>query len=104
MIPLLRGYTVDPGWVLPRDFLIGLALVQALPGPVFNFAVFLGVLAVPSKPLVGALLALVAIFLPGIVIKVGTLPFYLRWRTSKVTRSVLRGLNAAAVGLVRSPL
>lgn len=121
VIPLLRGYTVDPGWVLPRDFLIGLAIQQALPGPVVNFsgrprntiatlglypdfrssAVFLGVLAFPSQPLVGALLALLAIYVPGLVLKVGALPFYLRWRTSKTTRSILRGLNAAAIGLVR---
>lgn len=75
--------------------------MQALPGPVFNYMIYLGVLVLPAQPLFGAFLGLVGIFLPGLVLKVGTLPIYLKWRTNKITRSVLRGLNAAAVGLVR---
>lgn len=67
----------------------------------FNFAVYLGVLAFPTQPLIGALLAFLGVFAPGIILKVGALPLYLRWRTSKTTRSILRGLNAAAIGLVR---
>lgn len=50
MIPLLRQYTVQPGWVESRDFLLGFAILQAFPGPNFNFAVYLGVLALPHNP------------------------------------------------------
>ncbi|KAI4246615.1 MAG: hypothetical protein L6R42_009856, partial [Xanthoria sp. 1 TBL-2021] len=45
VIPLLREYIVSPGWVSPRDFLLGLAIIQSFPGPNFNFAVYLGALA-----------------------------------------------------------
>ncbi|KAF8520563.1 chromate transporter-domain-containing protein [Gautieria morchelliformis] len=100
VVPLLRTYTVDPGWVNARDFLLGFAVIQAIPGPLFNFSVFLGVLTLPSQPVVGGILGCVAIFLPGIVLKMGLLPLYTKWRSIKTTRSVLRGLNAAAVGLI----
>jgi chromate transport protein ChrA len=85
-----------------RDFLLGFAVLQALPGPLFNFSVFLGVLTLPSQPVLGGFLGCLAIFLPGIVLKMGLLPLYIKWRSSKTTRSILRGLNAAAVGLVCS--
>ncbi|KIJ48450.1 hypothetical protein M422DRAFT_226012 [Sphaerobolus stellatus SS14] len=104
VIPLLRGYTVDPGWVNPRDFILGFAVIQALPGPLFNFSVFLGVLAFPHQPVLGALLGCVAIFLPGLTIKVGLLPIYTKWRSYRATKSVLRGLNAVAVGLIFSAI
>lgn len=90
--------------VNPRDFILGFAVIQALPGPLFNFSVYLGVLTLPHQPVWGGLLGCVAIFLPGIVLKVGLLPIYTRWRTYTTTRSVLRGLNAVAVGLVSSTL
>jgi chromate transport protein ChrA len=48
VIPLLRAYVVGPGWVSPRDFLIGLAVIQASPGPNFNFSIYLGALAFSS--------------------------------------------------------
>ena len=79
-------------------------MIQAIPGPLFNFAVFLGVLTLPSLPVLGGILGCVAIFLPGIVLKMGLLPLYTKWRSSTTTRSVLRGLNATAVGLVRALL
>lgn len=71
------------------------------PGPVFNFAAFLGVLIVPEAPVAGGFLGVIAIFLPGIMLKLAFLPLYQRWKTATKVRSVLRGLNAAAVGLVR---
>ncbi len=76
VIPLLREYIVSPGWVSPRDFLLGLAIIQSFPGPNFNFAIYLGALAtkgtsVPS--FAGALIAFVAIFTPGLVIMLGFL-------------------------------
>jgi len=100
VVPLLRTYTVDPGWVNPRDFLLGFAVIQALPGPLFNFAVYLGVLTLPDQPFVGATLAWIAIFLPGMALKVGLLPLYTKLKSNQAIRSVLRGLNAAAVGLI----
>lgn len=100
VIPLLRGYSVDTGWVSSRDFLLGFALLQAMPGPNFNFAVYLGVLACPKSPVLGAFLGWFGIFSPGIMLKLALLPIYNRWRKSLIAKSILRGLNAAAVGLV----
>ncbi|SCV69013.1 BQ2448_2033 [Microbotryum intermedium] len=102
VIPLLRTYTVDPGWVTPRDFLLGFALLQALPGPQFNFAAFLGVLVVPSQPFLGGLLGATAIFTPGILLKLGALPLYQKFKANGPVRSVLRGFNAGAIGLIYS--
>ncbi|BGP35036.1 hypothetical protein JCM10296v2_006866 [Rhodotorula toruloides] len=100
VIPLLRQYTVQPGWVDSRDFLLGFAILQAFPGPNFNFAVYLGVLSLPHNPVLGAFLGWVGIFSPGIILKLALLPLYHTWRKHAVAISVLRGLNAAAVGLV----
>jgi len=100
VIPLLKGYTVDPGWVRPRDFLLGFAVLQAFPGPNFAFACFLGVLSVPANPALGAFLGFLGIFSPGILLKLALLPLYNKWRRLRVARSALRGLNAAASGLV----
>ncbi|KAL8746532.1 MAG: hypothetical protein Q9184_007734 [Pyrenodesmia sp. 2 TL-2023] len=104
VIPLLRSYLVSPGFVLPRDFLLGLAIIQAFPGPNFNFAVYLGALAakgVAGFPSVaGALIAFVAIFAPGLVIVVGFLGVWGLLEGRRWFGALLRGVNAAAVGLV----
>ncbi|GHJ89106.1 hypothetical protein NliqN6_5508 [Naganishia liquefaciens] len=100
VIPLLRGYTVENGWVSSRDFLLGFAILQAFPGPNFNFAVYLGVLCNPSSPVLGAFLGWLGIFSPGILLKLALLPLYNSWRKIEAVKSVLRGLNAAASGLV----
>ncbi len=100
VIPLLRGYTVSNNWVTSRDFLLGFAILNAMPGPNFNFAVFLGALSVPSNPALGALLGYIGIFTPGVVLKLSLLPVYNKWRKYGWARSGLRGLNAAAAGLV----
>lgn len=103
VIPLLRSYVVDPGWVSSRDFLIGLAIIQAFPGPNFNFAVYLGSLAIKSANIptvVGALLGYVGIFVPGITLAVAIQSFWHVLRKKKVVIDVLRGVNASAVGLV----
>jgi chromate transport protein ChrA len=100
VVPLLRGYTVDNGWVTSRDFLLGFAILQAFPGPNFNYAAYLGVLSNPQNPVLGALLGFVGIFSPGLLLKLSLLPLYSTWRRLAVVKSVLRGLNAAAVGLV----
>ncbi|KAK2800457.1 hypothetical protein FQN50_008131 [Emmonsiellopsis sp. PD_5] len=103
VIPLLREYVVVPGWVSPRDFLIGLAIIQAFPGPNFNFAVYLGALALaPSQnpTILGAFLGFLGIFFPGLTLAVGFQSIWRSIRTIPFTASVLRGINATAVGLV----
>lgn len=103
VIPLLRSYVVDPGWVSSRDFLIGLAIIQAFPGPNFNFAVFLGALALQRSkfPTVfGAFLGGLGIFLPGITLAVAIQSFWRVLRKKKYVVDFLRGVNATAVGLV----
>jgi chromate transport protein ChrA len=106
VIPLLRDYVVEPGWVSPRDFLLGLAIIQAMPGPNFNFAVYLGAMTVarstsPSIPTaIGAIIASLGIFTPGLWILIG---FQSIWRPLRKRREVscfLRGVNAVAVGFV----
>lgn len=103
VIPLLREYVVQPGWVSPRDFLIGLAIIQAFPGPNFNFAVYLCALAV--KPagypsITGAILGFVGIFFPGMVLALGVQGLWQILRTKAIVASVIRGINATAVGLI----
>ncbi|KAK1920688.1 chromate transporter-domain-containing protein [Papiliotrema laurentii] len=96
VIPLLRDYVVNEGH--SRDFLLIFAILQAFPGPNFDFAVALGVLSLPSARPLGALLGYLGIFLPGILL--GLLPLYSSWRDKSIARSIIRGLNATASGLV----
>ncbi|CAE6461429.1 unnamed protein product [Rhizoctonia solani] len=103
VIPLLREYVVQPGWVSPRDFLIGLAIIQAFPGPNFNFAVYLGALTLRSTnvpTIVGAMLGFMGIFLPGLTLSLGFQSLWRVMRSNRFVISLLRGINAAAVGLV----
>lgn len=103
MIPLLNTYIVTPGWVSARDFLLGVAVIQAFPGPNFNFVVYLGALAVrhtgyPS--FVGAALAFLAMYTPGLFIVVGFTGLWRLISDKAWFLAVLRGVNAAAVGLI----
>lgn len=103
VIPLLRSYVVDPGWVSSRDFLLGLAIIQAFPGPNFNFAVYLGALALQRSqfPTVfGAFLGFLGIFFPGLTLAVAVQSFWRVLRKKKWVVDLLRGVNATAVGLV----
>ncbi|KAK3328089.1 chromate transporter-domain-containing protein [Cercophora scortea] len=103
VVPLLREYVVAEGWVSPRDFLIGLALIQAFPGPNFNFAVFLGSLTAIKfgySAVAGALIAWVGIFFPGLIMVHGTLGIWGAARSRRWVKAVLRGVNAGAVGLI----
>ncbi|KAF9006551.1 chromate transporter-domain-containing protein [Cyathus striatus] len=107
VIPLLRDYVVEPGWVTPRDFLLGLAIIQAFPGPNFNFAVYLGALTVAGRradiqihTFVGALLAFLGIFIPGLWLSLGFQSLWRALRKRRVVISILRGVNAAAVGFI----
>lgn len=103
VIPLLREYVVEPGWVTPRNFLLGLAVIQAFPGPNFNFAVYLGALTLAGtdKPtFIGALIGFLGIFFPGLTLALGFQSLWRAIRRNRKVVSVLRGLNATAVGLV----
>jgi chromate transport protein ChrA len=103
VIPLLREYIVAPGWVSSRDFLLGLAVMQAFPGPNFNFAVYLGALAVQGTSIpapVGAIIGFLAIFSPGIWLYTGFMGLWAKVRKIQAVRAALRGVHAAAVGLV----
>ncbi|KAI4177439.1 MAG: hypothetical protein LQ343_000420 [Gyalolechia ehrenbergii] len=104
VIPLLREYIVAEGWVSTRDFLLGLAIVQAFPGPNFSFAVYLGSLAANSSSelnaAAGAVIGYVAIFTPGLMLHTGTMGLWKTLRGYRWVTSCLRGVNASAVGLV----
>ncbi|RVD89088.1 uncharacterized protein DFL_000110 [Arthrobotrys flagrans] len=105
VIPLLRDYIVGEGWVSSRDFLLGLAIIQAFPGPNFNIAVYLGALAVRngngSMPKeVGAMIGFFGMFTPGIVLAAGVMGLWSTIRKRRWTVSFLRGVNALATGLV----
>lgn len=103
VIPLLREYVVAPGWVSSRDFLIGLAIIQAFPGPNFNFAVYLGSLTALNagyNAAAGAVIAFVGIFLPGLTLVHGTMGIWQAIRGWRAVKSAVRGVNAAAVGLI----
>ena len=102
VIPLLREYVVAEGWVSPRDFLLGLAICQAFPGPNFNFAVYLGALAVAGhlNAASGAIIGYIAIFGPGIILHTGTMSLWKTLRNWRWFISALRGINATAVGLI----
>jgi chromate transporter len=105
VLPLLRDAFVTPGWVSDGTFLAGYAAAQAIPGPLFSFAAFLGAVVQPSPHgLAGAALGLLAIFLPGMLILVGTLPFWSALRARTGTRAAMRGINAAVVGLLAAAL
>ena len=103
VIPLLREYTVAPGWVSPRDFLLGLAIIQAFPGPNFNFAVYLGSLSALSAGApspAGAILGFLGIFAPGLIVQTAFVGVWEKVRKKQFTKSALRGVHAGAVGLV----
>ena len=105
VLPLLQAAVVPPGWVSNDDFLAGYGAAQAVPGPLFTFAAYLGAVMGP-KPngWVGALLCLVAIFLPSFLLIIGPLPFSDELRRRPWAQSALRGVNAAVVGLLLAAL
>jgi len=86
-------------------FLAGYGAAQAVPGPLFTFAAYLGAMMGPTpNGLSGAALGLVAIFLPGLLLHLGTLPFWETFRRRAGTQAVMRGINAAVVGLLGAAL
>jgi len=105
VLPLLREAFVTPGWVSDDAFLAGYGAAQAVPGPLFTFAAYLGAVVNTSPHgLVGAAIGLIGIFLPGILILVGTLPFWDAFRKRTDAQAAMRGINAAVVGLLGAAL
>jgi chromate transporter len=88
-----------------ETFLAGYGLAQAVPGPLFTFAAYLGAVIGPTpNGIAGASIALVALFLPGLLLLYGTLPFWDRLRQYRAAQSAMRGTNAAVVGLLGAAL
>ncbi|MDQ1123514.1 chromate efflux transporter [Microbacterium trichothecenolyticum] len=105
VLPLLQAGVVESGWVSPEAFLSGYGAAQAVPGPLFTFAAYLGAVSgVGPGGVVGAAVALVAIFLPGLLVLVGVLPFWDALRGRASVRSAMRGANAAVVGILGAAL
>jgi chromate transporter len=105
VLPLLRDAFVAPGWVSDDTFLAGYGAAQAVPGPLFSFAAYLGAVAGPSpRGVAGAALGLVGIFLPGGLVLIGTLPFWDAFRSRAGAQAAMRGINAAVVGLLAAAL
>ncbi|MGF1614836.1 MAG: chromate efflux transporter [Gammaproteobacteria bacterium] len=105
VLPLLQAEVVPSGWVSNESFLAGYGAAQAVPGPLFTFAAFLGASMndAPSGWL-GGLICLLAIFAPAFLLVVGALPFWERLRRNTRTQAALSGINAAVVGLLLAAL
>jgi len=105
VLPLLQAEVVPPGWVTNEEFIAGYGAAQAVPGPLFTFAAYLGaVMHEPPNGWIGAAWALIAVFLPSFLLVVGALPFWEVLRFRAGFQSALRGINAAVVGLLLAAL
>ncbi|MBB2200619.1 chromate efflux transporter [Gluconacetobacter tumulisoli] len=105
VLPLLREAFVTPGWVSDDSFLAGYGAAQAVPGPLFTFAAYLGAIVKQSPHGVpGAVLGLLGIFLPGVLILIGAVPFWDAFRSRPIAQAIMLGVNAAVVGLLGAAL
>ncbi|HTV36410.1 MAG TPA: chromate efflux transporter [Xanthobacteraceae bacterium] len=105
VLPLLQASVVPPGWVSNDAFLAGYGAAQAVPGPLFTFSAFLGTVMSPApNGWIGAILCLVAMFMPAFLLVIGPLPFWDDLRRRAWAQGALRGINAAVVGLLLSAL
>ena len=101
VLPLLEAEVVGPGWMTHDTFLAGYGAAQAVPGPLFSFAAYLGaVSAVGPGGVAGGALALGAVFLPGLLLVLGVWPFWQRLRNAPAAQAALRGANAVVVGVL----
>lgn len=105
VLPLLQAEVVPSGWVGNEAFLAGYGAAQAVPGPLFTFAAFLGAsMSTSPSGWIGGMICLLAIFAPSFLLVFGTLPFWERLRHSIRTQAALAGVNAAVVGLLLAAL
>lgn len=105
VLPLLEAEVVETGHVAEQAFLAGYGAAQAVPGPLFAFAAYLGAVYIsPPSGLLGATIALVAIYLPSALLILGVLPFWEGLRSAPLARRALLGVNAAVVGLLAAAL
>ncbi len=105
VLPLLSRAFVAPGWVSEDTFLAGYGAAQAIPGPLFTFAGYLGAVVRPERyGLAGATIGVVGIFLPGVLALLGALPFWNAFRRRAAAQAITRGINAAVVGLLGAAL
>ncbi|PRD44893.1 chromate transporter [Phyllobacterium phragmitis] len=105
VLPLLETEVVRPGWVSANQFLAGYGAAQAVPGPLFTFAAYLGTVLQPEpNGLLGAAIALVAVFLPGFLLLIGIIPFWDEFRARAGAQALMRGANAAVVGILGAAL
>jgi chromate transporter len=105
VLPLLQASVVPPGWVTDDAFLAGYGAAQAVPGPLFTFAAYLGAVMRPEpNGWQGAIICLVAVFLPSFLLVIGALPFWEELRRRATAQAALRGVNAAVVGLLLAAL
>ncbi len=105
VLPLLQQQTVATGWIAPNDFLAGYGAAQAVPGPLFTFAAFLGWMTADGpNHWTGAMLGLAGIFLPGLLLVLAALPYWQALRARPSMAAILSGVNAAVVGLLATAL
>ncbi|MFZ3309425.1 MAG: chromate efflux transporter [Xanthobacteraceae bacterium] len=105
VLPLLQASVVPPGWVSNDAFLAGYGAAQAVPGPLFTFSAYLGTVMHPAPSgWQGAILCLVAMFLPAFLLVIGPLPFWNALRHRVEAQAALRGVNAAVVGILLAAL
>lgn len=99
VLPMLQNEVVPKGWITNEQFFQGLGLTQSLPGPLFNFSCFIGA---TYKGFFGALVASMGLFGPGFILIFALLPFWTHVRHYAWFKAILKGLNAAAIGLIGS--
>ncbi|WP_416211570.1 chromate efflux transporter [Microbacterium sp. SSW1-59] len=105
VLPLLEAEVVAPGWVDAGEFLAGYGVAQAMPGPLFTFAAYLGAVStVGPGGVAGGVIALLAVFLPGLLLLTGVLPFWNGFRRRSGARAAMAGANAAVVGILAAAL
>jgi chromate transporter len=104
VLPLLREMLVPPGWLSDDSFLAGYGLAQAVPGPLFSVAAYLGAVAAQQAAAAGAAVALVAVFLPGLLLAVAGASLWGRLGDHGRVRAAMRGVNAAVVGILAAAL
>jgi chromate transporter len=104
VLPLLRDAMVPFGWISDDRFLTGYGLAQAVPGPLFTLAAYLGAANVYAPSALSACVALIFIFLPGLLMSIAALALWSRVSRHDIIRSALTGINAAVVGILAAAL